>query len=134
MNKVVYLNSHLEKFRKEPEIKIKLEDLEGLSRYPNLLERDKKTTKIFVKCFKNKETYSEFLKKIPDNVDRLGRFYLITVYWIAYTNYYHSDKFDEEMGICLERIDQNIILLDSPHFCKKVYHYLVKPELLISYE
>ena len=31
MNKVVYLNSHLEKFRKEPEIKIKLEDLEGLS-------------------------------------------------------------------------------------------------------
>ena len=27
MNKVVYLNSHLEKFRKEPEIKIKLEDL-----------------------------------------------------------------------------------------------------------
>jgi len=75
------------------------------------------------------ETYREFLKKIPDNVDRLGRFYLITVYWIAYTNYYHSDKFDEEMGICLESIDQNIILLDSPHFCKKVYHYLVKPEL-----
>ncbi len=26
----------------------------------------------------------------------MGRFYLITVYWIAYTNYYHSDKFDEE--------------------------------------
>ena len=73
MNKVVYLNSHLEKFRKEPEIKIKLEDLEGLSRYPNLLERDKKTTKIFVKCFKNKDTYSEFLKKIPDNVDRFGK-------------------------------------------------------------
>ena len=134
MNKVVYLNSHLEKFRKEPEIKIKLEDLEGLSRYPNLLERDKKTTKIFVKCFKNKETYNEFLKKIPDNVDRLGRFYLITVYWIAYTNYHHSDKFNEEMGVCFESIDQNIILLYSPHFCKKVYHYLVKPELLISYE
>ena len=41
MNKIVYLNSHLEKFRKEPEIKIKLEDLESLSRYPNLLEKDK---------------------------------------------------------------------------------------------
>jgi hypothetical protein len=27
MNKVVYLNSHLKKIRKEPEIKIKLEDL-----------------------------------------------------------------------------------------------------------
>ena len=37
---------------------------------------------------------------------------------------------NDEMGICLESIDQNIILLDSPHFCKKVYHYLVKPELL----
>jgi aminopeptidase-like protein len=55
----------------------------------------------------------------------LGRFYLITVYWIAYTNYYHNDKFDEEMGICLESIDQNIILLDSPHFSRrnsKLYH------------
>jgi len=80
MKKVVYLNSHLEKFRKEPEIKIKLEDFESLSRYSNLFERDKKKTKIFVKCFKNKETYNKFLKKIPDNVDRLERFYLINYF------------------------------------------------------
>ena len=128
MNKVVYLNSHLEKFRKEPEIKIKLEDLEGLSRYPNLLERDKKTTKIFVKCFKNKETYKELLNKLPDNVYRLARFYLITAYWFAYTNYYHNDRFGDEINNCLDDIDQEKVLLSSPHFCKKVYHYLMKPE------
>ena len=130
MNKVVYLNSHLEKFRKEPEIKIKLEDLEGLSRYPNLLERDKKTTKIFVNCFKNKETYNEFLKKIPDNVDRLGRFYLITVYWLCFINYYYYDTFGDEINKCLENTEQEQVLLKSPHFCKKVYHYLMKPELI----
>ena len=47
MNKVVYLNSHLEKFRKEPEIKIDLEDLRGLAHYSNICPEDKKTTKIF---------------------------------------------------------------------------------------
>ena len=130
MNKVVYLNNHLEKFRKEPEIKIKLEDLEGLSRYPNLLERDKKTTKIFVKCFKNKETYKELLNKLPNNVDRLGRFYLITAYWFAYTNYYHNDRFGDEINNCLDYIDQEKVLLSSPHFCKKVYHYLMRPEIV----
>ena len=130
MNKVVYLNSHLEKFRKEPEIKIKLEDLESLSRYPNLLERDKKTTKIFVKCFKNKETYKELMEKLPNHIDKLGIFHLVTAYWVAYVNYYQNDKFEEEMGKCLESIDEDVVLLDSPHFCKKVYHYLIKPELV----
>ena len=31
MNKFIYLNSHLKKIRKEPEIKIKLEDLNKLN-------------------------------------------------------------------------------------------------------
>ena len=31
MNKAVYLNSHLKKIKKEPEIKIKLEDLNKLN-------------------------------------------------------------------------------------------------------
>ena len=130
MNKVVYLNSHLEKFRKEPEIKIKLEDLEGLSRYPNLLERDKKTTKIFVKCFKNKETYKDLLNKLPNNVDRLGKFYLITAYWLCFINYYYYDTFGDEINKCLENTEQEQVLLKSPHFCKKVYHYLMKPEII----
>ena len=33
MSKVTYLNSHLEKFRKEPEIRIDLEDVEALANY-----------------------------------------------------------------------------------------------------
>ena len=59
MSKVHYLNSHLEKFRKEPEIKIDLEDVEALAYYDVLVDEDKKTTKLFVRCFKNKETYKE---------------------------------------------------------------------------
>ena len=34
------------------------------------------------------------------------------------------------MGECLENINENVVLLNSPHFCKKVYHYLMKPELV----
>ena len=124
MSKVVYLNSHLEKFRKKSDIKFNIDEIEGLAQYGNLFKEDKKTTKIFAKCFKNKETYKELLKKLPNNVDRLGKFYLITAYWIAYTCHYHNDKFDEAMEECLESIDEYVILLNSPHFCKKVYYYL----------
>jgi hypoxanthine phosphoribosyltransferase len=130
MNKVVYLNSHLEKFRKEPEIKIDLEDLRGLAHYSNISPEDKKTTKIFTKCFKNKETYKELMEKLPNHIDKLGIFHLVTAYWVAYVNYYQNDKFEEEMGKCLESIDENVVLLDSPHFCKKVYYYLNKTELV----
>ena len=124
MSKVVYLNSHLEKFRKKADIKFNIDEIEGLANYNNLFKEDKKTTKIFTKCFKNKETYKELLEKLPNNVDRLGKFYLITAYWIAYTCHYHNDKFDEAMEKCLESIDEYVILLNSPHFCKKVYYYL----------
>ena len=47
MPKIVYLNSHLEKFREKSEIKIDLEDLRGLAHYSNISPEDKKTTKIF---------------------------------------------------------------------------------------
>ncbi len=130
MSKVHYLNSHLEKFREEKRITIDVENIGNLAQYGNMCGEDKKTTKIFAECFNNKETYKELLKKLPKNTERLGIYYLITVYWIAYTCHYHNDKFDEAMGECLESTDQNVILLDSPHFCKKVYHYLVKPELV----
>ena len=130
MSKVTYLNSHLEKYRKEPEIRIDLEDVKSLAYYNILFKEDKKTTKIFVKCFKDKETYKELLDKLPDNVDRLGRFYLITTYWLCYINYYHYDTFGNEINKCLEDTEQEQVLLRSPHFCKKVYHYLMKPELI----
>mgnify|MGYP003981757201 FL=1 len=124
MSKVHYLNSHLEKFRKEKRITIDVENIGDLAHYCNLYQEDKKTTKIFTECFNNKETYKELLKKLPKNIERLGIYYLITVYWIAYTCHYHNDEFDEAMGECLENIDEYVVLLNSPHFCKKVYHYL----------
>ena len=130
MSKVVYLNSHLEKFREQTEIKIELDDLRSLAHYSNINSEDKKTTKIFIECFKNKETYKDLLNKIPKNVDNLGRYYLITVYWIAYINYYKNEKFSEEMNRMLEGIDEYTILIDSPHFCKKVYYYLNQIKLV----
>ena len=129
MNKVIVLNSHLEKFREKSEVRIDLEDIRGLAHYSNINPEDKKTTKIFTECFQNKETYKELLEKLPEHIDKLGKFYLITAYWVAYVNYYHNDKFEEEMTKCLESIDENVVLLDSPHFCKKVYYYLNKTEL-----
>ena len=129
MNKVIVLNSHLEKFREKSEVRIDLEDIKGLAHYSNINPEDKKTTKIFTKCFENKETYKELMQKLPEHIDKLGIFYLITTYWVAYVNYYHNDKFEEEMTKCLESIDENVVLLDSPHFCKKVYYYLNKTEL-----
>lgn len=130
MSKVVYLNNHLEKFREQPEIKIELDDLRGLAHYSNINSEDKKTTKIFIECFKNKETYNELLTKIPKNVDKLGRYYLITAYWIAFENYYNNINFSSKIGNMLECINENTILLDSPHFCKKVYYYLFKIEVV----
>ena len=130
MSKVVYLNNHLKKFRERSEIKVDLDDLRGLAHYSNINNEDKKTTKIFVECFKNKETYKEFLNKIPGNVDKLGRYYLITAYWIAFENYYNNINFSSKMGIMLESINENTILLDSPHFCKKVYYFLNKIEVV----
>ena len=132
MSKVHYLNSHLDKYREKNKITVDVEKIGALADYNILGKEDKKTTKIFTKCFKNKETYKELLKKLPNNVDRLGKFYLITAYWIAYVNYYQNEKFDDEMGKCLEGIDENVILLDSPHFCKKVFYYLNSPELAES--
>ena len=124
MSKVHYLNSHLDKYREKSKITIVAENIRSLADYNILGKEDKKTTKIFTKCFKNKETYKELLKKLPNNVDRLGIFYLITAYWIAYTCHYHNDKFDKAMEECLESIDEYVVLLNSPHFCKKVYYYL----------
>ena len=130
MNKVIVLNSHLQKFREKSEVRIDLDDIRGLAHYSNINPEDKKTTKIFTECFENKETYKELMQKLPKHIDRLGIFYLITTYWVAYVNYYHNDKFEEEMSKCLESIDENVVLLDSPHFCKKVYYYLNKTELV----
>ena len=130
MPKITYLNSHLEKYREKTEIKIDINNLEYYTYYSNLYKEDKKTTKIFIKCFHNKESYKELLNQLPDTVDNLGKYYLITVYWIVFINHYHYDKFNEEMCKLLEGIDEYKILISSPHFCKKVFYFLNSPEIV----
>ena len=95
MSKIHYLNNHLERFREKSEVKVKLEDLRGLAHYSNISPEDKKTTKIFTMCFKNRETYKELMEKLPNYIDKLGIFHLVTAYWVAYVNYYHNDMFEE---------------------------------------
>ena len=130
MSKIHYLNSHLEKFREEKKFTIDVDNIGDLTHYCNLHQENKITTMIFTECFHNKETYKDLVRKLPENTERIGIYYLITVYWIAYTCYYQNDKFDQAMDECLNKIDENVVLLNSPHFCKKVYHYLMKPELV----
>ena len=126
MSKIHYLNSHTQKFREnKKKLTIDLEQVEGLAiaQYGNM-GSDKKLVKIFMKSFNNKEDYKSFLSKLPKNIHRPVLHYLVTAYWIAYVCYYYNDKFPETMGEFLERIDENLVLLDSIRFCKKTYYYL----------
>ena len=126
MSKIHYLNSHTQKFREnKKKLTIDLEQVEGLAiaQYGNM-GSDKKLVKIFMKSFKNKEDYKSFLSKLPKNIYRPALHYLVTAYWIAYVCYYYNDKFPETMGALLERIDENLVLIDSIRFCKKTYYYL----------
>ena len=125
MSKIHYLNSHTQKFREnKKKLTIDLEQVEGLAIAHDNMGSDKKLVKIFMKSFKNKEDYKSFLSKLPKNIHRPVLHYLVTAYWIAYVCYYYNDKFPETMGEFLERIDENLVLLDSIRFCKKTYYYL----------
>ena len=126
MGKVHYLNSHLQKF-KENKISFELDELESIADYENIGESDPKIIKLFVKCFKNKNNYKELLKQLPENFDNLNKYKLITVYWFAFIVYYYQKNYEHMIGDCLEVINENVVLLDSPHFCKKVFYYLNKP-------
>ena len=125
MSKIHYLNSHTQKFREtNKKLTIDLEQVEGLAIAHDNMGSDKKLVKIFMKSFKNKEDYKSFLSKLPKDIHRPILHYLVTTYWIAYVCYYYNDKFPETMGELLERIDENLVLLDSIRFCKKTYYYL----------
>ena len=125
MSKIHYLNSHTQKFREnKKKLTIDLEQVEGLAIAHDNMGSDKKLEKIFMKSFKNKEDYKSFLSKLPKDIHRPILHYLVTAYWIAYVCYYYNDKFPETMGELLERIDENLVLLDSIRFCKKTYYYL----------
>ena len=125
MSTIHYLNSHIQKFREDKKkLTIDLEQVEGRAIAHDNMGSDKKLVKIFMKSFKNKEDYKSFLSKLPKDIHRPILHYLVTAYWIAYVCYYYNDKFPETMGELLERIDENLVLLDSIRFCKKTYYYL----------
>ena len=125
MSTIHYLNSHIQKFREDKKkLTIDLEQVEDLAIAHDNMGSDKKLVKIFMKSFKNKEDYKSFLSKLPKNIHGPVLHYLVTAYWIAYVCYYYNDKFPETMGELLERIDENLVLLDSIRFCKKTYYYL----------
>ena len=125
MSTIHYLNSHIQKFSEDKKkLTIDLEQVEGLAIAHDNMSSDKKLVKIFMKSFKNKEDYKSFLSKLPKDIHRPILHYLVTAYWIAYVCYYYNDKFPETMGELLERIDENLVLLDSIRFCKKTYYYL----------
>ena len=125
MSKIHYLNSHTQKFREtKKKLTIDLEQVESLAIAHDNMSSNKKLVKVFMKSFKNKEDYKSFLSKLPKNIHRPVLHYLVTAYWIAYVCYYYNDKFPETMGELLERIDENLVLLDSIRFCKKTYYYL----------
>ena len=48
--------------------------------------------------------------------------------------YIISENFNNEMEKCLENIGENTILIESPHFCKKVYYYLNQIQLVNNNE
>ena len=123
MGSIHYLNNHLEKFR-ENKFTIDIHDIEQFAQYDNLQNNDKKITKLFVKCFKNKETYRSLMEKLPKDFEKISLHKLVTNYWVAYTCYYEEDNFDKIISNCLDQINENVFLLDSPHFCKKMYFFL----------
>jgi len=125
VSKIHYLNSHTQKFREtKKKLTIDLEQVESLAIAHDNMGSNKKLVKVFMKSFKSKEDYKSFLSKLPKDIHRPILHYLVTAYWIAYVCYYYNDKFPETMGELLERIDENLVLLDSIRFCKKTYYYL----------
>ena len=42
--------------------------------------------------------------------------------------YYQNDAYESIIRDCLKDINENVVLMDSPHFCKKIYYYLNKPK------
>jgi len=130
MSKIVYLNNHLEKFRKDSSIEINLEDVDELFSKDNQFGMSKEVEKILIKSFKNKEDSKIVQKLIEPLTDKVLLYSLITLYWTAFIIHYHNDSFSELIGNCLNSIDENVVLLDSPRYCKKVYFYLNSLELV----
>ena len=98
-----------------------------------------KMPKNFIKSKKKSKTngtidfingYRTFLNKLPSSISNIDRYHIITSYWFAYIVYYQNDNYETLINNCLEEINENVVLMDSPHFCKKVYYYLNSIKIL----
>ena len=130
MAKVTYLNNHLDKYRPSkgpPKITIKYEDIDELFYRGGKFGMSKEVEKIIIKAFKDKKDFREAQLLIADKVDKILLYSLITLYWHAYNIYYFNDKFEDVISDCLNAIDENMPLLSSPRYCRKVYYYLNSP-------
>lgn len=124
MSKIVYLNNHLEKFRKEKSIKIDIEDIDDLFSNVNQFGMSKKVENILIKSFKDKKDFKYVQNLIEPLTDKVLLYSLITFYWTVYIVYYNNDTYADLISDCLNSIGEKIVLLDSPRYCKKVYFYL----------
>lgn len=127
MSKITYLNSHIDKYRSKdgpPKITIKAEDIDDIFNRVGFFGMSKEVEKIIIKAFKNKKNFREVQNLIKDKVDNVLLYSLITLYWTAYNIYYYNDHFEDLISDCLNAIDENMPLLNSPRYCRKVYYYI----------
>lgn len=127
MSKITYLNSHIDKYRSKdgpPKITIKAEDIDDIFNRVGYFGMSKEVEKIIIKAFKNKKNFREVQNLIKDKVDNVLLYSLITLYWTAYNIYYYNDQFEDLISDCLNAIDENMPLLNSPRYCRKVYYYI----------
>ena len=130
MSKIIYLNSHLRKFREEKPIEINIEDIDDLFSRVNQFGMSKEVEKILIKSFKDKKDFKIVQKFIEPLTDKVLLYSLITLYWSLYIVYYNREGYADKIADCLEVIDEKVVLLDSPRYCKKVYFYLNSPDLV----
>ena len=86
--------------------------------------------KLIIKAFKNKKSFKEVQDLINDKVDKVLLYSLITLYWTSFNIYYYNEKFEIIISDCLNYIDENMPLLESPRYCRKVYFYINSLDLV----
>ena len=130
MSKIVYLNNHLDQYRKDKPITLDLEEIRDLFSKDSQFGMTKQLEKILIKSFKDKQDFKIVQRLIEPLTDKVLLYSIITLYWTAFIVYYHNETLDELISNCLNSIDENVVLLDSPRYCKKVYFYLNSLELV----
>jgi len=130
MSKIVYLNNHLDQYRKDKPITLDLEEIKDLFSKDSQFGMTKELEKILIESFKNKQDFKIVQRLIKPLTDKVLLYSLVTLYWTAFIVYYYNETLDELISNCLNSIDENVVLLDSPRYCKKVYFYLNSLELV----